>query len=45
MKKKQVFHYIDFNKSGDVDKREIIEGLKSLGVGVGLIGRFLCVLT
>ena len=41
--KKEVFYRIDVNHNGLIDKEELYEGLKGLGISLGLIGRVLAV--
>ena len=43
MSKKEAFDFIDFDKNGDVTKEEMVDGLKSLGLHVGFIGRVMSV--
>lgn len=43
MKKKEAFNFIDFNKSGDIDDKELLAGLEALGINIGLIGNVLAV--
>lgn len=38
-----MFHRIDLSRNGTIDKTELFEGLKSMGVSVGLIGKVLAV--
>lgn len=41
--KAEVFQRIDINHNGLVDKEELVEGLKHLGINVGLIAKVLTV--
>lgn len=41
--KTEVFHRIDINNNGLVDKEELLDGLKSMGVRVGLVAKVLTV--
>jgi Ca2+-binding EF-hand superfamily protein len=41
--KAELFHRIDVNHNGLIDKGELFEGLKGLGIGVGLVGKVLAV--
>lgn len=43
MTKKQAYHSIDFNHEGGIDQQELLLGLKSLGIDIGLIGNVLAV--
>ena len=43
MTKKEVFHFIDYDKSGEVSKEEMVDGLKTMGMHVGFIGRVMSV--
>ena len=41
--KKELFYRIDLNQNGLIDKEELFEGLKTLGISVGFIGKVLTV--
>jgi Ca2+-binding EF-hand superfamily protein len=41
--KTEIFHRIDINHNGLIDKVELLDGLKGLGVHVGLIAKVLTV--
>lgn len=41
MKNTEAFNFIDVNGSGDIDDQELFEGLKSLGLDIGLVGNIL----
>lgn len=43
MSKTEVFNCIDLNGNGSVDKEELLDGLKGLGMQVGFVGRVLSV--
>jgi Ca2+-binding EF-hand superfamily protein len=38
-----VFHRIDINHNGLIDKTELLDGLKNLGIKIGFIGKVLAV--
>jgi Ca2+-binding EF-hand superfamily protein len=41
--KTEIFHKIDINHNGLIDKSELLDGLKNMGLHVGLIGKVLTV--
>ncbi len=41
--KTDVFHRIDINHNGLVDKEELLDGLKNMGINIGLIAKVLVV--
>lgn len=43
MTKTDVFHRIDINHNGLVDKEELLDGLKHMGIKIGLIAKVLTV--
>ena len=43
MTKTETFNRIDINKNGLVDKEELTDGLKEIGISIGLIAKVLTV--
>ncbi len=41
--KTELFYRIDLSGNGTIDKAELCEGLKSLGIGMGMVGKVLAV--
>ena len=43
MTKKEIFDFMDINKNGTIDKEELVDGLKGVGMNVAFIGKVVTV--